>query len=81
MDTPDAHTPPAWSLEQLSQQSGIPARTLRRWCRLGWVTALRVGRSYRIPDGVARAVISGDPGLMGRGPLDDRPSGNDTADP
>ena len=47
-------------LSELSRGTGIPRRTLSTWCSRGMIPgAKRVGNTWRVPAGTAKAILSG----------------------
>jgi excisionase family DNA binding protein len=52
MTTPSIPTPP-WTCARLAALYGVRTETVWRWCREGRIKAIKIGRSYYIPEHVA----------------------------
>jgi len=61
MHTDLKHTPP-WTCARLAAISGVRTDTVWRWCREGRIEAIRIGKSYFIPEHVAAAICGSSKG-------------------
>lgn len=54
MPTPHTPTPP-WTCARLAKLCNVRTDTVWRWCREGRIAAIKIGKSYLIPDHVVAA--------------------------
>lgn len=48
IDTSGTLSPEWWSVDKVAAVFDVSPKTVRRWCRDGWLEALQVGAHWRI---------------------------------